>query len=67
MVAFRINNEASNLISEPTANDGIDDQAQDFRYADNNSVKKLDKLATTFNFLKYVPLLRPSAFCFVII
>lgn len=55
MVAFRINNEASNLISEPTDNGGIDDQAQDLRYADNTSVKNLDKLASTFNFLKYIP------------
>lgn len=56
MVAFKINTEASNLISYSTVNDGVDDSAEDFRYADNNNVRKLEVLARTFNFLKYVPL-----------
>ena len=55
MVAFKINKEATNLISEPTVNDGINDQSRDFRYVDNSSVEKFNTLSTTFNFLKYVP------------
>ena len=56
MVAFKIKNEASSLISKLSINDGADDQAQDFRYEDNNSLKKIEKISTTFAFLKYVPL-----------
>lgn len=58
MVAFKINNDASSLISKITENDGDDDQAQDFRYEDNKSLKKFDKISTTFAILKYVPLAR---------
>jgi hypothetical protein len=61
MVAFTIKNETTNLISEPTVNDGIDDQAQDFRYADNSSVKELETIATTFKFLKNVPFAKAVA------
>lgn len=55
MVAFRINKEASNLQSEPTVNDGVDDLAQDFRYADNSNLKRIDSLVTSFSFLKSIP------------
>jgi len=56
MVAFKIKHEATNLISELVTNDGIDDQAEDFRYADNDSLKKFDKLSASLSILKYVPL-----------
>ncbi|EBA04008.1 hypothetical protein RB2150_05893 [Rhodobacterales bacterium HTCC2150] len=58
MVAFKINNDASSLISKITENDGDDDQAQNFRYEDNKSLKKFDKISTTLAILKYVPLAR---------
>ena len=61
MVAFKINTEASNIMSNPTVNDGADDTAEDFRYADNNSIRKLHVLMRIFRFLKYVPLAKPAA------
>jgi hypothetical protein len=61
MVAFKINSEASNLISNPTVNEGADDSAEDFRYEDNNSIRKLGALKRTFTFLNYVPLVKTVA------
>tara|TARA_B110000977_G_scaffold67045_2_gene91080 strand:- start:108 stop:764 length:657 start_codon:yes stop_codon:yes gene_type:complete len=58
MVAFKIKNKAAELRSEPTVNNGIDDSAEDFRHADNDAIKTLNGLATTFYFLKNVPLIK---------
>lgn len=61
MVAFKINTEASNLMSNPTVNDGSDDAAEDFRYADNDRIRKLNAMMRIFRFLKYIPLAKSAA------
>lgn len=61
MVAFKINKKASNLVSELKNNGGIDDSAQDFRYADNPSIEKLYKFAKMFRFMKHIPLAKSVA------
>ena len=61
MVAFKINKEASSLESVPTENDGVDDLAQDYRYADNPSVERLDKVARLFRFMKQIPFAKAVA------
>ena len=55
MVAFKINKEAASLKSELLTNDGADDQAHDFRYADNKSLENFDRFWKVFEFLKRVP------------
>ncbi|HAH46200.1 MAG TPA: hypothetical protein DCM07_15375, partial [Planctomycetaceae bacterium] len=54
-VAFHINRNASNLISERTDNGGEYDSAEGYRYSDNQALKSLDVLVRKLNFLKYIP------------
>lgn len=62
MVAFKINTKAVKLTSEPTSNDGKDDLAVDFRYADNTAIKTLLTLNRALGNLKNLPFVRPLAF-----
>ena len=58
MVAFKINKNASNEISEWTHNNGKDDSAIDFRYNDHNDNKLasfVNKIAKNFKSLKNIP------------
>jgi hypothetical protein len=52
IVAFHINKQATNLLSELTNNNGIDDFAKDFRYHKNIFVSIL---LSKFEFLKHIP------------
>jgi hypothetical protein len=52
IVAFHINRRASSLPSESTENNGIDDNAADFTYADKRSVVETKKAVLSFNLLK---------------
>jgi len=61
MVAFKINKKASNLKSEKTVNDGVDDLAQDFRHTDNPNFKRLHKIMKLFRFLKHIPFAKAVA------
>lgn len=61
MVAFKIDKEASNLVSEPTNNSGKDDSALDFRHADIAISQTFKKLKETFTFLKYLPFINKIA------
>ena len=61
MVAFKINREASNLDSEKTNNGGIDNFAEDFRFADNSHVNGLYAIGRSFGFLKHIPFARAVA------
>ena len=58
MVAFRIDKEASNEISEPTSNNGIDNSSADFRYEDNSALKTVQNIALKLKFLKFLPFSR---------
>lgn len=58
MVAFKINLKASNLLSIPTNNKGIDDQAKDFRYEDNLMINKINLFNNKLNFLKFIPFMK---------
>ena len=62
MVAFKINRQASNLDSELTNNGGIDDLAEDFRYADNSHMNRLFAIERLFGFLKHIPFAKAVAF-----
>lgn len=62
MVAFKVNKEASNLKSEPTDNGGIDDLAEDFRYADNTRIGMVNKIISLFSFMKHIPVSRAFVF-----
>ena len=53
---------ASNLKSEPTDNGGIDDIAEDFRYADNPKIRKVNKIIRIFSFMKHFPMSRTLVF-----
>jgi hypothetical protein len=55
MVAFKVNLTASNLLSTPTDNKGIDDQAKDFRYEDNLMINKINLITNKLYFLKFIP------------
>ncbi|MDB4194765.1 class I SAM-dependent methyltransferase [Gammaproteobacteria bacterium] len=55
MVAFKINKNASNEISEWTENNGEDDSAIDFRYNDYKFVSFVKKIAINFKSLKNIP------------
>ena len=59
MVAFKINIDASNEISEPTDNNGKNDLAADFRHIENEVVTKFEEFAKKFKKLKNLPLLYP--------
>ena len=58
MVAFRIDREASNEISESTSNNGMDDLAKDFRNEDNSALKTTQNIALKLRFLKFLPFSR---------
>lgn len=49
MVAFKVNHSASALNSEPTSNNGKDDQAEDFRHRDASISKELTVFFEKFN------------------
>lgn len=53
MVAFKINTNASNLLSKQINNGGKDDLAEDYRFADNTSFKTLSNLQNILRFLKF--------------
>jgi hypothetical protein len=55
IIVFHINRKASNLLSEPTDNNGIDDSAKDFRYEGNQAIDMYQKNVSKFRFLKYIP------------
>ena len=55
MIAFKINREASNEVSEITNNNAIDDFAEDFRNNDNVALEKFVKVAKKLQFLKFIP------------
>lgn len=55
IIAFHINRKASNLLSETTNNNGVDDSAIDFRYEGNQTIDKFKKISSRLRFLKYVP------------
>ena len=55
MVAFKINQKAVNLKSERTLNNGLDDQAKDFRHLDNKNLNNFDTFLSNLNFLKQIP------------
>jgi len=55
IVAFLVNSDATELKSEPIDNNGIVDQASDFRHNDNKSVLAIESLFKRFNALKYIP------------
>ncbi|MDB9877756.1 class I SAM-dependent methyltransferase [Amylibacter sp.] len=55
MVALKINKKASNLKSELINNGGMDDLAQDFRYADNPSIEGFNKIVSFFKFMRKIP------------
>tara|TARA_B110000503_G_C7066165_1_gene378860 strand:- start:144 stop:959 length:816 start_codon:yes stop_codon:yes gene_type:complete len=61
MVAFKINKQASTLISVPTDNGGADDLAKDLRRADNNAAQIVDSLSKKYHFLKYLPFAKAAA------
>ena len=56
MVALKINKNASNLVSKPIENGGIDGLAQDFRYASNSGTIRFDRIIKLFSFMKQSPL-----------
>lgn len=55
IIAFHVNRQATNLLSEPTSNNGIDDLAKDFRFHGNQIMENFNKNASRFSFLKYIP------------
>jgi len=55
IVAFHINHQESNLLSEPTDNKGIDDSALDYRYHGNPVIENFNKNVSRFRFLKHIP------------
>lgn len=55
MVAFKIFKEATNLISEPTLNNGKDDGARDHRLNDSFYISKFEKYFKNIKFIKYIP------------
>lgn len=59
MVAFKINREASNQISEPITNNGKDDLAVDFRHSENRVLTKIGLLKSKFKMLKSIPFVLP--------
>ena len=52
IVVFKINKKQTQIASEPTDNGGRNDQSTDYRYADNQTIKKLDYIN---KYLKYIP------------
>lgn len=52
VVAFHINRKATNLISEPTCNNGIDDSAKDYRYHEIKLKGGFYKFLLKFRFLR---------------
>ena len=61
MVAFKVDKEASQQISEVVGNGGKYDLSSDFRYADNFAVQMFEKMQRNFMYLKYVPLVKKAA------
>lgn len=58
IVAFKVNRPASLLRSEATSNDGVDDQAEDFRYHDPS---RFTRILRKFRILKTLPVIAPVA------
>ncbi|MAA73849.1 MAG: hypothetical protein CMN28_03990 [Salinisphaeraceae bacterium] len=58
MVAFRVNHQATALKSEPTDNQGQDDQATDFRYEGNIALKRHTRIERKLRHLDRIPLVR---------
>jgi hypothetical protein len=61
MVAFKINKKASSLESELLNNGGVDDFAKDFRYEDNPTIERLNKIKRLFRFMKHIPFAKAVA------
>ena len=59
MVAFRINREASNEVSAPTENNGIDDLAKDFRTRDPEMKESLSIKLPVIKAIKALPCMKP--------
>lgn len=55
ITAFHINRKASNLLSESTDNNGIDDSAKDFRHEGSQMINLFQKIVSRLKFLKYIP------------
>ena len=55
IVVFHINRQATNLLSEVTTNNGIDDSAKDYRYHDNANIEAFNRVTQRVNFLKKIP------------
>lgn len=60
MVALRINKEASNELSIPTNNNGIDDSAADYRDANNKKYAIFLSSAKKLKLLKHLPLAKTT-------
>lgn len=61
MVAFKIKKKSTNLISEPTNNNGKDDLELDLRYSDTFSPTLYGLLINIYSFFKSIPMFRPLA------
>jgi len=60
IIAFHINRKASNLISEPTNNNGVNDSAKDYRYKDPALSGRLSNTLLRFKFLRNILLIWTS-------
>jgi hypothetical protein len=60
IIAFHINRKASNLISEPTNNNGVNDSAKDYRYKDEALSGRLSNALLRFKFLRNILLIWTS-------
>jgi hypothetical protein len=58
IVAFKIDREASNEISVLRSNNGIDDEAKDFRNVDNVGLNRFIKSLMKLKFLEFIPFFR---------
>ena len=60
IIAFHINRKASNLISEPTNNNGLNDAAKDYRYKDPALSGRLSNALLRFKILRNILLIWTS-------
>ncbi len=58
ITAFHVNRAASNLLSEPTSNNGIDDSAKDFRYEENKIIDLFQKKVSRLKFFKNIKIFK---------
>lgn len=53
IVAFHINHQATNLLSKPTNNNGVNDATKDFRHSSNKLMNSISFMK--FRFIKHIP------------